>query len=584
MVMKRSRQANDWTNQLNKKHRKNIITISDSEENDDNTCRVQVIEKEANWSKFFQVNVNRMTQLEFKNMVYQEISDEDIMLQNYRLICSSKFLNNDGQLLSAIIPKEKSEVRMFLIRKKVNNNINRSDSISFTIDLTENEDKHLEKQMKRTSLSGDNVDHNNANVSISSIHSWKNDLKFDGTKIYVNKLGKGNHINANQVLSIQQILETDILESCYLCTYSFDVVFFETLFPFEKKTIPVTLVKHWVKHSENEGKKMLYIGKSPIIVINPPLPSRYSNMHSKLWLLCFPSFLRVVVSSANLCSLDWNCYTQAIWIQDFPKTSLSPNNTTISNDFKEVLMNFWNISTLGLPSSWLNEYDFTRAQAHLICSVPGSHSGSDLNKYGHMRIRNILRSNQATCTIKNQIENSICYYQASSLGYLTDKWMEELCESIHTRLPKDRNDSFGIKIIYPSLETVHNSKLGIKGAGMICLQKEAYTSPKFPKNILCDFKSGLPSQENYLPHSKMIIFKDSFNKKTKWIYLGSHNLSSAALGRLQKKNTQLFCTNYEVGVILIGQIAEANDAMIPFAIPPEQYLDNREPFIYDNFM
>lgn len=36
-----------------------------------------------------------------------------------------------------------------------------------------------------------------------------------------------------------------------------------------------------------------------------------------------------------------------------------------------------------------------------------------------------------------------------------------------------------------------------------------------------------------------------------WIYVGSHNFTRSAWGALQKKDTELFITNYECGVVLL---------------------------------
>ena len=45
--------------------------------------------------------------------------------------------------------------------------------------------------------------------------------------------------------------------------------------------------------------------------------------HTKLWLIKFQSFLRVVVSTANMHVLDWASWSNANWYQDFRLKNLS---------------------------------------------------------------------------------------------------------------------------------------------------------------------------------------------------------------------------------------------------------------------
>lgn len=51
--------------------------------------------------------------------------------------------------------------------------------------------------------------------------------------------------------------------------------------------------------------------KREIEIVHPPFPEDIDgNVHSKLMILCFPSYLRVVISSANLQERDWDAVGQ----------------------------------------------------------------------------------------------------------------------------------------------------------------------------------------------------------------------------------------------------------------------------------
>jgi tyrosyl-DNA phosphodiesterase-1 len=589
--MKRRRTNDDEKLSINKKLKTEVITLSDSDTDDDETMNldmitVMLIEKKTNWNhKLAVINPEKTTQLELKKLIIHayckshSIQNESSMVKNLMVVSNGNFLINDTQYVSHL----KDGCRLFVIRKEDKHQYNgiQQNNIVESIDVDDEEEEEEDEELKMAiELSLKDT----TNTSTSSSSNNPSSVKFDGTKFYTNKVETQKKRYDAHVLSLPEIIDPNNLEAAYFCTYSFDLQFFKTIIPYQTRSIPITLVKHWKKDSgDSEGRSLFELGKTPLCVINPPLISTYSSMHSKLWLLSFPTFLRVVVSSANLSHFDWECYTQCIWIQDFPKLS---SLSTATNEFKQHLVNFWNISTLKLPAKWLDNYDFSGAKVHLMVSVPGYHNTGSFEKYGHMRLRNILKKHNPLNS--TQLQNSACYYQISSVGSLSTNWLKEVCTSMNTIMPSKRTDKTGVKVIYPSKDTVAKSKLGIRGGGMIHLRRSNYTANTFPSHVLCDFKSCLQSQENYLAHSKMMVHKSDVNTANggsiNWIYLGSHNLSAAALGKLQKNNTQLFISNYEVGVVLIGNDASNNAGSIPFQIPPDPYSSNTtEPFFVEDY-
>lgn len=627
-------------------------------------------EKSTQKCHVFHIDVNRVTQLELKKLVFAHFNPRERVVEAsthssqsnqfishaVRLVFRGNFLLRDHDLLrELLIPfheKDTSGIaappKMFLlwnmksalfngeskvfknsvrnVNEKVHKNDNENDHDNDVICIDDDDDDddnncggggdddndydglELKRAIELSLLQNENG--SNSSASGSSSGSSHSNLKheertrtstntpnsdhhrfrFNGEKIYLNRLIESKIRTSNSdVLSIEEIVEKDRLESAFISTFSFELEYMATVFDLRNKMIPITLVKHWEKSGEQEGRSMFQVGQSPMAVVHPPLPHRYSNMHSKLWLLSFPDCLRVVVSSANMCYHDWHSYTQVIWIQDFPKrrsSSTGPANnssntvatTTTDCHFRDELINFWNISTLGIPSKWIDQYDFSGAKAHLVTSVPGYHSGLDLNRYGHMRIRSLLKRNVFSTPLEKQPLSS-CYFQASSIGALDMRWLEEVGASCFIHVPETRARN-GLKIVFPSESTVKQSKLGTRGAGMIILRKDTYLSPKFPKHLLCDYNSNQYSQDGHLAHSKIFVHCDS-SHTAQWIYVGSHNFSGAALGRLQKKGTQLCCSNYEVGIVLLKDLSQANTCHLPFKIPVDPYDANTVPHLLD---
>lgn len=156
--------------------------------------------------------------------------------------------------------------------------------------------------------------------------------------------------------------------------------------------IPVMVV-----HSDDQTQIEVSRIPNKMHIKRPYLPLPYGTCHGKIMLIKYPSFLRLVVSTANLLSIDYENKTQGIWTQDFPlkinsenmenspastdTSSLSP----VASDFKETLFDY--IKRLELDASFLHNYDFKDVKVVLITSVPGYHSGKSLNKYGHLKVK-----------------------------------------------------------------------------------------------------------------------------------------------------------------------------------------------------
>lgn len=54
------------------------------------------------------------------------------------------------------------------------------------------------------------------------------------------------------------------------------------------------------------------------LVIPPRANKGYGVFHTKLWLIKFDTFLRVVICTGNQHAEDWIVWLNAFWYQDFP--------------------------------------------------------------------------------------------------------------------------------------------------------------------------------------------------------------------------------------------------------------------------
>ncbi|KAL6755664.1 hypothetical protein V8C86DRAFT_204300 [Haematococcus lacustris] len=137
----------------------------------------------------------------------------------------------------------------------------------------------------------------------------------------------------------------------------------------------------------------LGLGPERCLCHSPPLPLSWGTHHTKALIIQYEEGLRVVVSTANFIHCDCTAKTQGIWHQDFPwKDAASPS----SSDFEASLTDY--LAAMQLPLPWryrvakvVAQADMSSARAFLVPSVPGRHSGAALAKFGHMRLRALLR-------------------------------------------------------------------------------------------------------------------------------------------------------------------------------------------------
>lgn len=93
------------------------------------------------------------------------------------------------------------------------------------------------------------------------------------------------------------------------------------------------------KSDESQTTMRNYSGFKNWTVIFPEKRNKgYSVFHSKLWLIKFDKFLRVVIGTGNLHMGDWALWANAFWWKDFkPKaekgSKASREDDFLANDF-----------------------------------------------------------------------------------------------------------------------------------------------------------------------------------------------------------------------------------------------------------
>lgn len=98
-----------------------------------------------------------------------------------------------------------------------------------------------------------------------------------------------------------------------------------------------------------------------------------------------------------------------------------------------------------------------------------------------------------------------------------------------------------------------NSLEGYQAGGSLHLSRISYEKQRYIDPILCSWSAGALGRSRASPHIKSYLRVSKDASRIEWMCLTSANLSKAAWGVLEKRNTsqeQLFIRSYELGVLL----------------------------------
>ncbi|KAK6932362.1 Tyrosyl-DNA phosphodiesterase I [Dillenia turbinata] len=360
-------------------------------------------------------------------------------------------------------------------------------------------------------------------------------------------------------VSLDDIIQGDILVAV-LSNYMVDINWLLPACPTLKKVPNVLVI-----HGEGDGTLGHMKRNKPAnwILHKPPLPISYGTHHSKAMLLVYPKGVRVIIHTANLIYVDWNNKSQGLWMQDFPwkKDQSNPGKgcgfETDLVDYlsalkwPEFMVNLPSHGTFKINPSFFKNFDYSSAAVRLIASVPGYHIGQNLNKWGHMKLRNVLQE----CTFDKEFQESSLVYQFSSLGSLDDKWMAELASSMSSGFSEDKTP-LGLgnpQIIWPTVEDVRCSLEGY-AAGNAIPSPQKNVEKEFLKKYWAKWKASHTGRCRAMPHIK--TYTRFSGQNLAWFLLTSANLSKAAWGALQKNNSQLMIRSYELGVLFLPSVVK----------------------------
>ncbi|KAK3944700.1 hypothetical protein QBC46DRAFT_158420 [Diplogelasinospora grovesii] len=390
-------------------------------------------------------------------------------------------------------------------------------------------------------------------------------------------------------IKIEEVLQKDKLELAVLSSYQWDDEWLMSKIDLTRSKLIL------VAFAADEAQKDQMEVNVPIRIrfCFPPMHGP-GAMHSKLQLLKYSDYLRIVVPTGNLVPYDWGetgVMENMMFIIDLPR--IQDYERRASNKltaFGEDLTYF--LTAQGMDDKLvesLKNYDFSETSRYgFVHSIAGGHQEQDTwRRTGYSGLGRAVSA--LSLSSKDPIEvDFVC----ASLGAINDSLLKALyyaCQGdlglkeYESRTPgasrkgkdaastRSTCDSTTIRdhfrVYFPSHDTVMRSKGGRNAAGTICFQPRWWHSPTFPREVLRDYQS---TRKGLLMHTKMMFVRRRRSSSSPqraagagagppeepegFAYLGSANLSESAWGRLVKDRgsgrLKMTCRNWECGVLI----------------------------------
>ncbi|KAM0727614.1 putative tyrosyl-DNA phosphodiesterase [Formica fusca] len=337
---------------------------------------------------------------------------------------------------------------------------------------------------------------------------------------------------------------------------------------------------------------------SNITMIHVDMPTRFGCHHSKVMIFQYKDDgIRVVISTANLYSDDWENRTQGLWIS--PHLPLLPESANPSDGesptgFKKDLERYLSKYRHPALTQWIwavRRADFSAVNVFLVASVPGTHKDAEVDSWGHRKLAYVLSHH---ATLPPDAPQWPIVAQSSSLGSLGpnfESWLsKEIIPCMSRETTKGLKSLPNFQFIYPSIE---NYKHSFDCRNLSCClpySMQVHSKQQWIESYLYQWRAKRTGRDRAMPHIKSYTRISPDLKSIPWFVLTSANLSKAAWG-VQRSNHYIM--SYEAGVIFIPKfitgtttfpIEDEEDPAVPvfpisYDLPLRRYDSSDSPFV-----
>lgn len=394
-------------------------------------------------------------------------------------------------------------------------------------------------------------------------------------------------------ITMAEVLQPDDLRFAVISAFQWDLDWLYSKIDIDStKVIAIVGAKEeWLKRQweyEDSQTPQLRVCFAPM-----EIPAQI--MHAKMMLLFHPTYLRIVVTTANMMPHDWGetgVMENTVFLIDLPRMAPGdanpaekPQERQMTTSFGMNLVRF--LDATGLDKrvvQGLINFDFSRTKdIAFVHSIGGVHVGQDepWRRTGFcglgLAIQELgLESKNGSPVSVDYVTSSLGASQPDFLqtlymacqgddGLTAYRWQQNGTKSdenpnreedLEAERMTYHNIYANLRIYYPLRQTVENSRGGTASGGTICFNGDFKTYPYQIKSLMRDCQSR---RSGLLMHNKLIYVRrlghlSGPSPAPGWLYIGSANCSQAAWGTITKDRElglpKLTCRNWECGVVI----------------------------------
>nr|XP_003214461.1 PREDICTED: tyrosyl-DNA phosphodiesterase 1 [Anolis carolinensis] len=389
--------------------------------------------------------------------------------------------------------------------------------------------------------------------------------------------------------------------------YCIDLGWLVKQYPKEFREKPLLIVHGEKRESKAELQEEASLYDN-VRLCQAKLDIAFGTHHTKMMLLHYEEGLRVVIHTSNLIADDWYQKTQGIWLSPLyprlpPGASASDgeSHTMFKSDLISYLMSYKS-PALGKWAETIKQHDFSETRVYLLGSTPGRYQNSDKEKWGHLRLKKLLKDHVMQVSDQDSWPVIGQFSSIGSMGADQSKW---LCSEFRDSLTSLGNDTkaltnrdIPIHLVYPTVENVRQSLEGYPAGGSLPYSIETAKKQLWLHAYFHKWSAETSGRSRAMPHIKTYMRASPDFQKIAWFLVTSANLSKAAWGAFEKKGTQLMIRSYELGVLFLPsefglnsgyfQVKESmfsnepsSSFPVPYDLPPKKYEGKDRPWIWN---